>query len=353
LTEYNNKRDEIINNSKISDEEKQKQLEKLEELHQEKMLDIQLKALKERLANEIIIQEAIKNDLGETSKEYEDAQGRILELQEQILNLGASKFKAKGENPLKEQLKKIADYFSNLMDAIQQKIDQVFEKLIESQNKTIENSKSVVSNLQEAANAGNLQASKSILAEEKVQEEAQKRIEKLQKRQQLTQMITGVLGSYSAKVANGDKNALVSTITEASVLSAFLKSLPSFAVGTEYLDVDGAGVDGNGGKTIIAHKGERIMTAKQNRDIGFNTTNEQLAKIANYYNRGLLRPVNDINPMVIQQNDNSEVLRSINDGFSKINNWNISIDELFSNISVIVERKKNGDTFTSRKNYKV
>jgi hypothetical protein len=57
--------------------------------------------------------------------------------------------------------------------------------------------------------------------------------------------------------------------------------------------------------------------------------------------------------MVIQQNDNSEVLRSINDGFSKINNWNISIDELFSNISVIVERKKNGDTFTSRKNYKV
>lgn len=49
----------------------------------------------------------------------------------------------------------------------------------------------------------------------------------------------------------------------ATVNQAF-SGLPAFESGTEYLSVNGAGVDGRGGQLVVAHRGERILTAEQN-----------------------------------------------------------------------------------------
>ena len=96
---------------------------------------------------------------------------------------------------------------------------------------------------------------------------------------------------------------------------------------------------------------DALNVLSKEKMIGFDTTNSELAKIANYYNKGLLTTSGEVALIPIQQ-DNTEILRSINDGFSKINNWNMTIEELFGIISVTVDKSKSGDLHRFNKKFK-
>ena len=92
------------------------------------------------------------------------------------------------------------------------------------------------------------------------------------------------------------------------------------------------------------------MTAKQNKIIGYDWTNKEITSIMDSVNRGLLLPYGGQQQVaILKQTDNTEVLTAINNGFSKINNFEISIEELFSQVSMIVKKTQNGNVSVSKK----
>ena len=253
------------------------------------------------------------------------------------------------EEANKEFLDSISSSVTLLKDLYSDEIDFAISK----QNELIANSQKTIDNIKAAATAGTSQAKESILAEEKAIEESQKRIDKANKRKARVELISSGINTFNSAVAGGATGleALGTTAASMTALTALLNSLPSFDVGTERIGVDGRGIDGKGGMLAINHRDERVVDANNNKIIGFDTTNSELAKIANYYNKGLLKPISEVNPMIMQS-DNSQILKSINDGFSKINNWNMTIEELFGVISVTVDKSKNGDLHSFNKKFK-
>lgn len=350
LRKYNAERARIMDDRLITDEARNEKLQELERKHTEEMRKIQIEYLQKSIQFQLDQMARIEQAFGINSDEFKEASQRYLDLEEQLQNalkeVGHDLTKSGG---LKDVFKSIAEYFSNLMTAVQSKIDEQINYAIQSQNRLIGNSERMMDTLRQAAAAGTIEASKSILAEQKKIEEAQRQIERLEKNRQRAQMITGLLGAYSTKSANGDKNALMSTLTEATVLEAFVRSLPSFDVGADRLDKNGFGVDGKGGFLAINHPDERILTADQNKRIGYHWTNESLTNMVDMYNKGMLIPSGK--QIVIQQN-NGEILDAIKDGFSNMNNWNVSIDQLFSMIEVKVNHMKGGNSQTHIKKFK-
>ncbi len=347
----NKLREEVLNNRLLTDEQRHKKLEELEKEHQKRMNAILVEYLQASIQFQLEQIEKLTEVYGVSSKEVEEAGQRYLELEEQLQNaLKKSADNIDSDKGLKGALQKVSGYFSNLMDAVMGKINETIDRAITGQNRLIDNSKSMINFLQQAAAAGNLAASESILAEEKKIEDAQKKIEKLEKNRQRAQLITGLLSSFSAKTAAGDKNALTSTLAESAILTAFLRTLPSFDVGADRLDSSGNGVDGKGGFHAIVHPDERILTADQNRKIGFDMKNEDVASVMYKYRNGIL--TGGSQPQIIVQDNTEKVLKEIKQGFSQINNWNMSVEQLFSTITVMVEKKKGNFTEKNIKNFK-
>lgn len=346
------KTSEIINYNKLKSVAKtNEEIEKIEKEHQEKMLSFQIERLKNEIENqEKFIENFKKNGLTKT-QEFKEAQNDLAEFQKKLAELQSGDFSFKSKSGDKKSFgKTILNSISGVFKAIGEKIDSVYQKAIDSQNKLIENSQKTIDYLKQSAIAGNLSAKESILAEEKAIEDSQRRIAEIQKKQQRAKLITGILSTYSSKVSNGEKNALFSTIAETAVLTSFLKTLPSFDVGADRLGGNGKGVDGKGGFMAINHPDERILTAEQNKRIGFNYTNEEITKIMSSYTRGDFGKSNQT-PILIKQ-ENKELVNEWRKSFNEMNQYNISFEELFSTFSMIVEKKKNGNTFTQKKIFK-
>lgn len=350
---YNAEYNRILNDQTLSEEKKNKKIEDLNLQHQKRMLEIQIKYVRQQIEIQSTMANRFKDELGETSEEYENARKRMLELEEQLQNLLTQQAQnVEKKSGLKGALKKVADYFSGLISAIGDKMNEMFDNMVKSQNRVIENSQKMIDYLKQAAIQGNLQASQSILAEEKKIEESQRRIEKIEKNRQRVQFITSILGSYSQKVASGDKNALLSTLSESAVLSALLRALPSFDVGADRLSNSGQNIDGKGGMFAINHPDERILTAGQNKQIGFDYKNNEIVNVMKAFNSGVLIPVTKM-PVALQNNGNYEpILREIKDGFSQINNYNISVTELFGMIEVMITKSKGNSKVTDFKKYR-
>ena len=86
--------------------------------------------------------------------------------------------------------------------------------------------------------------------------------------------------------AKDPETALMKTIKDASLLQAFISSLPMFYDGTEDTG-RGGGVDGKGGFHAVLHPHERVIPKSLNDQIG-NLSNEQLTRLAMEYQNGRL-----------------------------------------------------------------
>ena len=233
-------------------------------------------------------------------------------------------------------------------------LEESIDRAIESENRLMNNSQKMIDSLKQAAIEGNLQAKESILAEEKAIEETQKRTAKHQNSKQRMEFISTGINTFNSSVQSGKSGleALGETAVTMSGLAGMLAGLlPSFDVGADRLTGDGRGIDGKGGFLAINHPDERILTAEHNRRIGFDMRNDDIVNVVDFYKKGLLVPRDEV-AVVTQQVDNTAILERIDKGFSKINNWNISIEELFGNISVLIEKSRNGDIHRSKRNFK-
>lgn len=298
-------------------------------------------------------QEALNNELKTSFQKQEADAARIL-IAERKDRRKAEEIERKQEaDKLKETYTNVLNTVSNTYTALNTMVSDSIDIAIEGQNRLISNSQRTIDLIKQSAIAGNEQAKESILAEEKAIEESQKRIEKAQKRKQRMELISTGINTFNQKVASGTGGlqALGETGAQMAGLIGLLNALPSFFIGADRLSSDGSPIDSKGGFLAINHPDERIVPASKNKMIGFDTSNEKLANIMSYYNKGLLVPAGQVGVVQVP-NDNSEVLKSINDGFSKINNYNISVEELFGQISVIIEQKRDGNVYMSKKTFK-
>lgn len=160
------------------------------------------------------------------------------------------------------------------------------DKRAEEQNKAIDREISAQQErtqaLQALARQGVESASDNLALAQKREAELEQKRSDLAKRQAREQLVLSVFETYSNKVAAGDTNPVVNTITDIATLQAFVASLPAFWGGAENVaDSIGAPNFSTGRDGYLARfdGGERIMTVAQNKMIGAMSNNE-LARIA-------------------------------------------------------------------------
>ena len=127
------------------------------------------------------------------------------------------------------------------------------------------------------------------------------------KRQQRIEAGLAAFQVFSANAQEDPNTALSKTLSDITVLTGFLASLPSFFVGTEDTGKVSNGLDGNGGRLAVLHDNERVMTAEQNKQIG-GMSNEELTKLAVDSRRGTFKQFENVSSptssILVQQNEN-------------------------------------------------
>jgi hypothetical protein len=191
-----------------------------------------------------------------------------------------------------------------------------------------------------AAN-GNINAKESLAEQERIIAEGNRRKEREQKRQQRMELANTIYQTYASHAAKDPKTALMNTIKDASLLQAFISSLPMFYDGTEDTGA-GGGVDGKGGFHAVLHPHERVIPKSLNDQIG-NLTNEQLTRLAMEYQNGRLvgqdvaHSSMDLAILVNEMKDLKEIIKHKPE-------TNIQLGEITQSAMEIVQSTRKGNT---------
>jgi hypothetical protein len=185
----------------------------------------------------------------------------------------------KNEKDHAESLKAVADAVT---DYYEKKLDERLAMI----DKEMQAAQTQADFYRELAAQGNIKASQSLLEQQRIIEEAERERERIERQKQQLQLVSSGISTYQQKVANGDKNPLLSTITEITALTQFLSNLPAFFDGTEDTGA-GGGLDGKGGFLSVLHPNERVMPAKDNKKT-VGLSNSELADVGYRYRTGQL-----------------------------------------------------------------
>lgn len=158
--------------------------------------------------------------------------------------------------------------------------DDRAEKRLEAIDAEINAEEARAQRLQELADQGNEDAENNLALSERRQAELEAQRQRQIERQQRQELAFTAIQTYASKVQAGDPNPLASTISDISVLRAFVNSLPGFYEGSEKVGDDlAATIPGKDGHVIRVDGSERIMTGWQNSLVG-PMTNTELAMLA-------------------------------------------------------------------------
>jgi hypothetical protein len=144
--------------------------------------------------------------------------------------------------------------------------------------------------LQQLAINGNITAKESLAEQQKLIVEANRKKEAEARKQQRIKLAESVYSAYTSNVEKDEKNPLAKTITDITLLSQFIQSIPTFYEGTETTVGDALGkpqLSGRDGHIVRVDGSEKILNPTLSRMTGDLTTN-QIAKIAMEYNNGKL-----------------------------------------------------------------
>lgn len=228
------------------------ELGKLEKKRAEEERDIQNQLEQE--------QEAYANNQIQKTEEVADAEKKTYDTQKELVKLAA-------------------DYF---IEQSERKIRQI-EKEITAAEKQYDYFKGL-------AESGNITAKESLAEQQRIINEANKRKEQEQKRMERIKMAEAAYNSYIAHVEKGDKNPLLSTIKDISLLNQFVAALPTFYEGTDTTVGAALGapmMSGRDGYVVRVDKDEKILNPTLSKMTGDLTTSE-IAKIAQDYQTGKL-----------------------------------------------------------------
>lgn len=236
---------------------------------------------------------------------------------------------------IQEFAKQTADYF------IQQS-----ERKIEQIQKEIDSAEKQYDYFKELAQQGNIDAEQSLAEQQRIIAEANKRKEQELKRQQRIRLAESVFSSYTANLEAGEKNALGKTISDVTLLTQFINSLPAFEKGTEDTGLNGKGVDGKGGFHAILHPNERVMTKEQNRMVG-DLSNDELARIARDYQTGnLINYGKNQNVGLFTSEQIVSAIKNLESTVKSKPETNIELGEITQSIFEVVKTTKKGNQTT-------
>lgn len=197
---------------------------------------------------------------------------------------------------------------------------------------------------------GNITAQQSLAEEQKAIVEANKKKEVEMKRQQRLKFAESTFSAYASNVDKGEKNPLLKTITDMTLLRQFVMSLPAFEKGIEDTGVNGKGIDGKGGFLSILHPNERVLTKEQN-SIMSGLSNEEVSETIAKYRSGQLVNIKnvdvagnsfDIAPLLSEIKDLKNVIKQKPE-------TNIQLGEITQHAMTIVETKTKGNTRINNK----
>ncbi|RLI60065.1 MAG: hypothetical protein DRO67_09380, partial [Candidatus Asgardarchaeum californiense] len=128
----------------------------------------------------------------------------------------------------------------------------------------------------------------NIAFEQKKQAELEQKKLREEKKAAQREMLFAGLNTYASKIEQGQKSgqAIGSTITDLTVLSAAIKAIPTFFVGTEDTGTGGS-LDNNGGFHAILHDNERVVDKSNNKAM-VGLSNSNLADAALMYKQEIL-----------------------------------------------------------------
>lgn len=295
-------------------------------------------ARKKQIEDQLKLDLAKTENANERTKLEKKAQLDILNLQKTETETVKKNYKERNE-----WAKFAADYF----------IEQSKRKMAQL-DKEISNAEKQQGILQELAANGNINAKESLAEQQKIIDQANRRKEQEQRRQQMIELISGVYQTYNSKVAEGSEHPLMETIRDTVMLQQFANTLlgqmPAFLEGTEDTGTNGYGVDGKGGFHAILHPNERVVPKSLNEQIG-SMSNEQLARLAQEYQNGkLIRGSQAGSSMELALLANK--LDTLTDTIKQKPETNIELGEITSSMMEIVKSTKQGNTLKTNR-YKI
>ncbi len=344
---------------KAQSEEKKLGEESVEQLKArlDKITDIKKKALIDQAQFEI-------DDINNSIMEEEEKTAKIKEINEKlendIIRLNQETLKEKeaidkdeiaNEEATAEKNKALAEQRVEDQIAILQALTNIANELADKRiakiDEEITASQRRYDNYEELAKNGNILAQQSLAEEAKIIADSERQKAKMEKRKQQMTLASSVLQSYLQNSQDENvKNPLQKTITDTILLTEFIKSLPTFAEGTEDTGTNGRGVDGKGGFNAILHPNERVLTKQQNQLVG-SMSNEELSQLANNYQNGLVRDITDGSIVSTNINGSNLVVDKLNDLERTIKNKpesNIELEQIIDGAMAITRTTKKGNT---------
>lgn len=234
--------------------------------------------------------------------------------------------------------------FINLMKPIIEAEIKMSQKRVELLDKEMAKRQEAYNLYTELAKNGTIQAQQSLALEQQAIVEANKKKAQEMKRQERLKFAESTFSAYASNVNAGEKNPLLKTITDMTLLRQFISSMPSFLVGTEDTGLNGNGVDGKGGFHAILHPNERVMTKEQNAMLGGLKNDEVAETIANVRSGKIVSLKHDkagnsfdLKPLLSEIQELKQVIRQKPE-------TNIELGEIVQGAMEIVQTTKQGNT---------
>ena len=334
----------------ILDNYAQKEIELNNELAKSKEdTETKKKIATENTADEILDIEKNKNEkINEYNDGVYEALLRYAEKQKEKAKDEADN--TKKENDLKlEKTKKMYDEMDKLakmsaeyfIKQSQKKVEQIDGEINAlSQQKTF---------LEQMAVNGNITAEKSLAENEKLTAEANKKKAQELKKQERIKLAETVFTAYTSNAQKGEGNPIVKTISDISVLTAFINSLPSFYTGTERTIAESLGapnMSGKDGYIVRVDGSEKVLNPELSKMTG-NMTTFEIAKLAEDKLRGKLMTKNGT--ISIEALSNDALLSKIDQLNNTILNKpeaNIQLGEIVGGVMHVIESSKRANTTT-------
>lgn len=148
-------------------------------------------------------------------------------------------------------------------------VNEIYTRQEAAIDKKLNRTQANISRLETMAALGSQKSIDNLAFEVKQEADLAAERERIAKSKQRAELLFSVIKTYSKYAGDPNvTNPFQKTLEDTLKLQALVASLPSFDKGTEYLEsVSNGGVDGKGGRPIIAHTGERIIPAALNRQI--------------------------------------------------------------------------------------
>ena len=246
--------------------------EEFAKYREQRLLEIQLEAARERLK---VLGELYRLT-GEKQLELEIAQTEAL-----IAQLNA-KLKALADASLEQQKAIIKEYLQAL-GALADTFDSYLKRIEDRALSGLERQRGVLQRriavFEGLAKEGALAASESIAALEAQEAQLVQRQEQLKRRAQRREFALAAVKTYVQLLERNAPNALAQTIRDITLLTQFISKLPTFYHGTEYVR-EGIRIPNAVRDALIVrvHEGERIVPAHINRQLR-GVKNEDLPKL--------------------------------------------------------------------------